>query len=52
MDLRELIVILLAALGGILFVWLETGRQDGVLTVGGIALGSFAVLGAVWVAIS
>ena len=52
MDLRELVVILLVALGGIVFVWFETGRQEGVLTVAGIALGAFAIVGALWVALS
>ena len=52
MDLRELVVILLVALGAIVFVWFETGRQEGVLTAGGLALVAFALVGAVWVAVS
>jgi hypothetical protein len=52
MELRELLVILLVALGGSLFVWLETGRDRGILTVTGIGLGAFAVVGALAVVLS
>jgi hypothetical protein len=52
MDLRELIVILLVGLGGSLFVWLETGRDRGILTVTGLGLAALAVIGVLVVLIT
>ncbi len=47
MELRELLVILVVAALGCLFIWYETGRERAILTTAAIFLGAFALLGAV-----
>jgi len=47
MDTRELLVILIVAALGCLFVWYETGRNRAILTTAAIFLFAFAFFGAV-----